>query len=107
MTAGGTAEFSVTANAGEQLTYQWQQKTTDSGSEWKDIPDATTASYTIEATTTGMSGTQYRCVVTASGVSVISAPATLTVNEPVTYTITVHGVGRRYRHRRQDCGGSR
>lgn len=40
-----------------------------------------------------MSGTQYRCVVTGTniGVSVISAPATLTVNEPVTYTITVHG----------------
>lgn len=92
VTAGGTAEFSVTANAGEQLTYQWQQKTTDSGSEWKDIPDATTASYTIEATTTDMSGYQYRCVVTGTniGVSVISAPATLTVKELVTYTITVN-----------------
>ena len=37
-----------------------------------------------------MNGCQYRCVVTASGVSVISASATLTVNEPVTYTVTVH-----------------
>ena len=89
---GSSAAFSVTASAseGEQLTYQWQQKTTESGSEWKDISGAATASYTTEATTTSMNGCQYRCVVTASGVSVISAPATLTVNELITYTITVH-----------------
>lgn len=39
-----------------------------------------------------MSGYQYRCVVTGTniGVSVISAPATLTVKELVTYTITVN-----------------
>lgn len=92
MTAGSPATFSVTASAGEgeQLTYQWQQKTTDSESKWKDISNATTASYTTEATTTSMNDYQYRCVVTANGVSVISAPATLTVNEPVTYAITVH-----------------
>ena len=95
VTAGTPAAFSVIASAseGDSLTYQWQQKTTESGSEWKDISGATTASYTTEATTMDMSGTQYRCVVTGTniGVSVISAPATLTVNEPVTYTITVHG----------------
>ena len=79
---GSSAAFSVTASAseGEQLTYQWQQKTTDSESEWGDISNATTASYTIEATTTSMNDYQYRCVVkSASGVSVISQAATLTV----------------------------
>ena len=92
--AGSTAEFSVTASAGEgeQLTYQWQQKATDTGSEWEDIFYATTASYTIAATTTDMSGYQYRCVVkSASGVSVISSAATLTVTAstgPTTYTIS-------------------
>ena len=92
--AGSTAEFSVTASAGEgeQLTYQWQQKATDTGSEWEDIFYATTASYTIAATTTDMSGYQYRCVVkSASGVSVTSAAATLTVEAytpPTTYTIS-------------------
>ena len=91
--AGSTAEFSVTASAGEgeQLTYQWQQKATDTGSEWEDISNATTASYTTAATTTDMSGYQYRCVVkSASGVSVTSAAATLTVEAytpPTTYTI--------------------
>lgn len=92
--AGSTAEFSVTASAGEgeQLTYQWQQKATDTGSEWEDISNATTASYTTAATTTDMSGYQYRCVVkSASGVSVTSAAATLTVEAytpPTTYTIS-------------------
>ena len=92
--AGSTAEFSVTASAGEgeQLTYQWQQKATDTGSEWEDIFYATTASYTIAATTTDMSGYQYRCVVkSASGVSVTSAAATLiveTYTPPTTYTIS-------------------
>lgn len=91
VTAGSPAAFFVTASAGGQLTYQWQQKTTESDSSWTDISGAATASYTIEATTTSMNGYQYRCVVTANGVSVISAPATLTVNELITYAITVHG----------------
>ena len=80
--AGSTAEFSVTASAGEgeQLTYQWQQKATVTESEWEDITNAINASYTTAPTTTDMSGYQYRCVVkSASGVSVISSAATLTV----------------------------
>lgn len=91
---GSTAEFSVTASAGEgeQLTYQWQQKATVTGSEWEDITNAINASYTTAPTTTDMSGYQYRCVVkSASGVSVTSAAATLTVEAytpPTTYTIS-------------------
>lgn len=91
---GSTAEFSVTASAGEgeQLTYQWQQKATVTESEWEDITNAINASYTTAPTTTDMSGYQYRCVVkSASGVSVTSAAATLTVEAytpPTTYTIS-------------------
>ena len=83
VTAGETAEFSVTASAGSETpTYQWQQKTAASGSDWTDINSATSASYTTETTTTSMSGYQYRCVVTGSGgVSVISQAATLTVQQ--------------------------
>ncbi len=93
MEEGSPAAFSVTASAGEgeQLTYQWQQKTTDSGSEWMDISDATNATYTTGQTTMAMSGYQYRCVVTANGVSVISAPATLTVNAAATTITTQPG----------------
>lgn len=93
VTAGEAAEFSVTASAGSETpTYQWQQST-DSGNNWTNIESATSASYTTEATTTSMNNYQYRCVVTsASGVSVISSAATLTVETytpPTTYTIRV------------------
>jgi uncharacterized repeat protein (TIGR02543 family) len=94
VTEGSAAEFSVTATAGSETpTYQWQQST-DNGSNWTDISDATSANYTTGTTTTGMSGNQYRCVVTsASGVSVISQAATLTVNKgvsPTSYSISAN-----------------
>ena len=77
VTEGSAAEFSVTAS--DAQTYQWQQST-DSGSNWTNIESATSAKYTTEATTTSMSGYQYRCVVKSScGVGVISSAATLTV----------------------------
>ena len=89
VTEGTQAAFSVTAS--DAQTYQWQQKTAASGSDWTDINSATSDSYTTEATTTSMNNYQYRCVVTsASGVSVISSAATLTVETytpPTTYTI--------------------
>ena len=89
VTEGSVADFSITAS--DAQTYQWQQRT-DSGSSWTDISDATSAKYTTEATTTSMSNYQYRCVVkSASGVSVISNAAPLTVNNgdtPSTYTIS-------------------
>ena len=90
VTEGSAAEFSVTATAGSETpTYQWQQST-DNGSNWTDISDATSANYTTGTTTTGMSGNQYRCVVTsASGVSVISSAATLTVQaKPAPVSVT-------------------
>lgn len=77
VTEGSAAMFSVTASNAQ--TYQWQQST-DNGSSWANIESATSASYTISSTATDMSGYQYRCVVkSASGVSVISQAATLTV----------------------------
>ncbi len=86
VTEGGNVKFSVTASAdNSNLTYQWQQST-DKGSSWTDISDATEANYTISSTTTSMSDNQYRCVVTsASGVSVISQAATLTVTPTNNY----------------------
>lgn len=94
VTEGEDATFTVEASAGsETLTYQWQQST-DSGSSWTNIESATSASYTINSTTISMSGYQYRCVVkSASGVSVISQAATLTVNQsvsPTSYSISAY-----------------
>ena len=91
VTEGQGATFTVEASAGSETpTYQWQQKTAASGSDWTDINSATSDSYTTEATTTSMSGYQYRCVVkSASGVSVISQAATLKVQaKPASVPVT-------------------
>ena len=87
VTEGETASFTVAAN-GENLSYQWQQRT-DSGQNWTDISGAKAATYTTVATTTDMSGTQYRCVVSNSAGSVTSNAATLTVEKK---TVPVTGV---------------
>lgn len=91
VTEGQSATFTVEASAGSETpTYQWQQKTAASGSDWTDISQETSASYTISSTTTSMRGNQYRCVVkSASGVSVISQAATLTVQaKPASVPVT-------------------
>src|SRR6266700_4028280 len=73
VTAGQTATFSVTAAGTAPLAYQWQKNGAD-------ISGATGASYTIPVTTTSDSGEQFRVVVSNSGGSVTSMPATLTVS---------------------------
>lgn len=77
VTEGQSATFSVTAT-GDNLRYQWQ---INSGNSWTNITDATDASYTIDRTTTAMSGNQYHCIVTGDGGEVTSDAAMLTVNE--------------------------
>lgn len=92
VTIGQTAEFTVVASAseGDALSYQWQQKTIDSGSDWTNVGSATSSNtYTIDNTTTSMSSYQYRCVVSNSAGSVTSNAATLTVNAA---TVPVTGV---------------
>ncbi len=82
---GSTAQFSVTANAGTTPTYKWQVW---KGSSWADCTSSdgsnfTTPTFTTVATTSGMSGYKYRCVVTdACGTTAVNADgnATLTVN---------------------------
>ena len=85
--AGSTATFAVTAS--NVQSYQWQQSV-NGGNNWTNIVGATAASYTIDNTTTDMSDYQYRCVVTsASGVSVISQAANLTVQaKPASVPVT-------------------
>ncbi|MED9780500.1 MAG: S-layer homology domain-containing protein [Peptococcaceae bacterium] len=75
VTEGQSATFSVTAS-GDNLRYQWQ---INSGNGWSAITGATDASYTIDRTTTAMSGNQYRCIVTGDGGETTSSAATLTV----------------------------
>ena len=87
VTVGQTATFTITANGSEPLSYQWQKS--DSSDNWADISGAIGATYTTAATTTSMSGYQYRCVVSNSAGSVTSNAVTLTVNAA---TVSVTGV---------------
>jgi hypothetical protein len=73
--SGGNATFSVTATG----TYQWQVSTA-AVPAFTNIPGATGSSLTLTAVTAGMSGNQYRCVVTGQCGSTNSNAATLTVN---------------------------
>ena len=72
---GNAATFNVVAS-GDIQSHQWQ---VNSGDGWSDITGATDASYTIDRTTTAMSGNQYRCIVTGDGGETTSSAATLTV----------------------------
>jgi len=72
------ASFSVTAS-GSTPNYQWQ-RSADGGTTWADIAGAAAATYNTGATSTAMSGQQYRVVVSNAGGTVTSAAAMLTVN---------------------------
>ena len=92
-----TATFSISASTtAGTLTYQWEVNT---GSGWTTIAGATGSSYTTPATTTAMSGNQYRCVLTDTASNTLTSnAATLTVTTggpgggggPTTYNITVN-----------------
>ena len=79
VTAGQTASFAIAASVSATLTYQWQSAPAGSLT-FAGIVGATSSAYTIASTTTGQSGTQFRCVVTNSAGTATSNAATLTVN---------------------------
>ena len=85
---GTTVEFNVAATGSSTVSYQWQYRTSSSGS-WKNA-SATgnkTTKLTVPATD-NRNGYQYRCKVTCGGTSVYSNVVKLTVT-PI-FTITSH-----------------
>gem|GEM_PF-1492672 len=83
--AGSTAKFTVKATGKETLTYQWQSRK-DSTSSWSNSGStgSKTAALSVSASG-GLSGWQFRCVVTdAYGKSTYSNAATLTVVPKIT-----------------------
>ncbi|MDX1364946.1 MAG: GEVED domain-containing protein, partial [Arenibacter latericius] len=75
-----TATFTV--NSSDTDTYQWQVST-DSGTTWNNVTTGTggtTDSYTTEATSAGMNGNQYRCILTNICGSTTSNAATLSLS---------------------------
>ena len=89
---GTTATFSVTAS-GTSLKYQWQYRTSSSGS-WTNSTSAsgTTKTLTVNART-AINGYQYRCRVSNSAGYVYTNVVTLTVKvkNPVTYRALLIG----------------
>jgi hypothetical protein len=68
---GQQVAFSVTVLGTPPITYQWQKNGVD-------IPNATSANYSISQAATSDSG-QYRVIISNTGGSLISNPATLSV----------------------------
>jgi hypothetical protein len=77
VTVGQTATFSVVAAGTAPLTYQWQKNNVN-------ISGATAGSYTTPATLSGDNGAAFRVMVTNPVTSIMSNPASLTVNPVVT-----------------------
>ncbi len=75
--AGDNVTFTTAATG--VTGYQWQIST-NGGTTWNPIGGATSASYSITGVTVGLSGNQYRCVVTGQCGSSNTNAAILTVN---------------------------
>ena len=84
--AGGTAQFSVTANGSPLLTYQWQKNNAN-------IAGANAAVYTTPVVQTTDSGSTYDVVVTNSAGTVTSTAANLTVTAGTAPTIVTQPAG--------------
>jgi glucose/arabinose dehydrogenase len=84
---GEPASFTVTANGAAPLGFQWQKLI---GPTWTDVNGATAATLSFASAAAADEG-EYRVVVTNSVGSDTSDPATLTVNEFPTATITAGG----------------
>ena len=110
VTAGSTATFAVEA-VGIDLSYQWQTKTSSSGS-WKDctFDGSQTATMSVPATT-ARNGYYYRCVITDGNgeslttdivrlyvLGVKTQPATQKVKAGATakFTVSATGSGKTY-----------
>ena len=88
--AGGSATFSVVATGGGSLSYQWTK-------DGVNVSGATASTLTLPSVSASSAG-DYRVVVTGSGGTVTSQPATLTVvtaqaptivTRPLTQTVVV------------------
>ena len=81
MTVGQTATFFVVAAGTAPLTYQWQKNNAN-------IFGANSASYTTPPTVSGDNSATFRVMVTNPVTSIMSNPATLTVNPVVAFAGT-------------------
>ena len=78
VSSGATASFTAAATGNPTPTVQWQVST-NGGTSWSDISNATNTTYSFTAAS-GDNGNQYRAVFTNTAGSATSSAATLTVN---------------------------
>ncbi len=83
---GGAARFEVSAR-GTDVAYQWQSS--PDGETWTDMDGATSAALSFTNLAAAQSGTQYRCLVSNSRDSDVSAAATLTVQAGATMPLSL------------------
>ena len=77
--AGANATFTSASSTGG-VSYQWQVST-NSGSSWSNVASGgTSASYTVNSTTTAQNNYQYRVIISTLCGTVTSNAATLTIN---------------------------
>jgi hypothetical protein len=82
VTAGAEARFTAGAQ-GSAITWAWQ-RSSDAGTTWVAIANATTATLTLPAVTLADNNTRLRAVAASGGLQTISSAATLTVAAQVT-----------------------
>ena len=78
----GSANFTASAatSGGGAISYQWQSST-DAGTTWSNISNATTSTLNLTGLTTASSGTRYRAAASATGATTAySQSAILTVS---------------------------
>ena len=92
--APAAASFSVQAGGRPAPTIQWQVST-DAGEHWSDVPGATAAQYTIEATSAADNGKRVRAMLSNVHGSTASNAAQLTVDAitPATLTLVAGNLG--------------
>lgn len=78
VTEGADAVFTAAASGTPTPTVKWESST--NGTNWVDVPGATSASLTVPAVTLAQSGTQYRAVFTNAAGTDTTEPAQLTVS---------------------------
>ncbi|NDJ54624.1 MAG: hypothetical protein GYB68_16275, partial [Chloroflexi bacterium] len=77
---GFDATFECSASGNPAPSFTWELSE-DGGTNWNQILGVTINQLTVENTTLGMDGDQYRCIATNGEGSVTSAVATLTVSD--------------------------
>ena len=85
VTSGANATFTAAATGTPTPTVQWQVST-NGGTTFTNLAGATSATLSLTAVTTAMSGNQYKAVFTNSVSSATTTAATLTVNSAITIT---------------------